>query len=70
MFPILEIIGFCFSGFLLLYFLQKCHKIGLSAIIIFGFWGAKSRVNKWSTMESISGPHFASNFWRQMWTTY
>ena len=38
--------------------------------IVFEFLGQKSRVNKWSTVGSISGPHFVSNFWRQMWTTY
>ena len=31
--------------------------------LFFDVWGAKSRVNNWSTIGSISGPHFGSNFW-------
>ena len=72
MFAILEIIGYLFFGVLFVFmcFLQKHYKNRGFGIIILGFWGAKSRVNKWSTTGSISGPHLASNFWRQMWTTY
>ena len=55
----------CFSG--------NTIKIGVSANLghcFLNVWVKKSRVNNWSTVGSISGPHFASNFWRQMWTTY
>ena len=43
-------------------FLQKHYKCGFQPIlgIVFGFLGAKSWVNKWATVGSISGPQLGS----------
>ena len=46
-------------------FSENTIKIGVSANLghcFLAFLGQKSRVSKWSTLGSISGPHFASNF--------
>ena len=41
-------------------FLPKHYKIGFQPILATVFWaflGAKSRVNNWATVGSITGPH-------------
>ena len=53
-------------------FLQKHYKIGFRPIltIVFGFLGAKGRVDNWATVRSITRPRVGSYFFRHMWFSY
>ena len=69
MFPNVKIMVFLFLWFLrfVSLFFKNTIKIGVSAnfwhCYCLWFWGAKSWVNNWSTIGSITGPHLPHMFW-------